>query len=178
MLKLMFGLLILAFFSFSGKPAKGEETRLIVRVKSKDAKFIGSSMGGVLVLIKDADSGEILAKGFVEGSTGDTERIMETPPERGHRFSDEFTAKFETSLELVEPKLVTIEAQGPYAQRQAMVKSSTQIWLIPGKHIVGDGVVLEISGFALDIMTPQAHEKIKLNDRELAVPITANMVMM
>ncbi len=32
--------------------------------------------------------------------------------------------------------------------------------MIPGKDIIGDGVVLEIPGFVVDILSPQTHERI------------------
>ena len=36
-------------------------TRLTVRAKAKDAKFVGSSIGGALILVKNAQTGELLA---------------------------------------------------------------------------------------------------------------------
>lgn len=154
------------------------ETDIVVRAKSKDAKFIGTSMGGALVYIKDAETGEILVKGFTNGGTGDTNLIMKEPHKRGVKLSDESTAKFETTIDINEPKLVTVEMHAPYAQKQSMIKTSTQIWLIPGKHITGDGIVLEFPGFAVDVMTPQTGEKINLADEKVIVPIKANVVMM
>ena len=45
-------------FSFS---ADKIPTKIIVRVVSKDAKIIGSGVGGALVRIKNLETGEILA---------------------------------------------------------------------------------------------------------------------
>ncbi|MCH8873896.1 hypothetical protein IH824_14185, partial [candidate division KSB1 bacterium] len=73
---------------------------------------------------------------------------------------------------------VTIEAQAPMAQKQSLIKSSTQVWLIPGKPIAGDGVIIEVGGFGVDVLMPQTHESIKLNGSSVLVPIKANMVMM
>ena len=42
-------------------------TTVTVRAKSKDAKFIGSHMGGALVVIRDAETGEVLAQGLTRG---------------------------------------------------------------------------------------------------------------
>ena len=42
-------------------------TEITVHVKTKDAKFLGTSMGGALVTIKDAQTGELLAKGVTSG---------------------------------------------------------------------------------------------------------------
>ena len=67
-------------FSFS---ADKIPTKIIVRVVSRDAKVIGSGVGGALVRIKNLETGEILAQGNQEGGTGDTERIMVQPRRRG-----------------------------------------------------------------------------------------------
>ncbi len=40
-----------------------EPTHITVHVLAKGAKFIGTSMGGVEITIRDADTGELLAKG-------------------------------------------------------------------------------------------------------------------
>jgi len=57
-------------------PIAAEPTAVDVRVISKGAKFVGTSMGGCEVVIRDAETGEILARGKTAGSTGDTDRIM------------------------------------------------------------------------------------------------------
>lgn len=158
--------------------ANAGETRLVVRVKSKDAKFIGTSMGGVLIVVKDAVTDEMLARGKTLGSTGNTQRIMREPHRRGVPLSDDNTAKFEAVIDLDAPRLVTIEAHGPLSQRQAMITTSTQVWLIPGKDIVGDGVMLEIPGFAVDVLQPQAHAFFKLENGKATVPLTINLTMM
>lgn len=151
-----------------------ESTTVVVRAKAKDAKFIGSSMNGAMVTIRNAETGELLAEGSTEGSTGDTEKIMKKPHQRYEDLSTEDAAKYEATLDLSEPTFVTVSAAAPSSQLQSRVSSSTQLWLIPGKDITGDGIVLEIPGFAIDIMQPQAHER---NNSE-TVAITANAVMM
>lgn len=154
--------------------SQAESTKLVVRAKAQDAKFIGSSMGGALIVIRNTETGEILAKGKTVGSTGDTGRLMNTPKTRNMELSTPGAAKFETTLQLDEPTFVTVEATAPYAQAQSHVTSSTQLWLIPGKDITGDGILLEIPGFAVDVLSPQAHEV--TSDQE--INIRANLVMM
>ena len=46
--------------------AHAEATDIVVRVLSKDAKFIGTSMGGMRVTLRDAHTGEILATGLTQ----------------------------------------------------------------------------------------------------------------
>lgn len=168
--------IILMLFAFAFPEfCTGQETMVMVRAHSKDAKFIGTSMGGAKVIIRDATTGEILAQGITEGSTGDTEKIMKKPRTREARLTDENTAGFRAELNIEEPVFVTVEVIAPAKKNQSQVRSSTQLWVIPGKHITGDGVVLEIPGFAVDILSPQTHERIA-SGRE--VEITANVIMM
>lgn len=156
----------------SQTPAK--PTDVIVRAQSKDAKFIGTSMGGAFITIEEVKTGEILAKGFTEGSTGDTQKLMRQPTKRYDKLSTPGAAKFETTLNLSEPTFVTVTAVAPYAKKQARVETSTQLWLIPGKDIVGDGIILEIPGFVIDVLNPQTHQTV--NEKQLN--IRANIVMM
>ncbi len=109
------------------------ETRIVIRAKAEDAKFIGTSMGGALVIVKDALSGAVLSQGMIRGSTGDTKRIMSTPWVRGERLADENTACYVAKLDLEEPKLIEIVIFGPYGQPQAMAKASVTTWVVPGK---------------------------------------------
>jgi hypothetical protein len=154
------------------------QTRVIVRAKAKDAKFIGSMMGGALVVIRDSDTGEVLARGFTSGGTGDTRKIMMEPLKRGVSITDKSAAKFEAVLDISEPKLVTIEVSAPYAQRQSLENNSTQVWLIPGKDITGDGIVVDVYGFAVKVLLPRPHEMLKLAGGTITVPVQTNVVMM
>lgn len=168
-LGLLLGLLIMA-------PALcAQETDVMVRVKAKDAKFIGSSIGGAKIVIKNAETGEILASGITSGSTGDTQLIMQQSHSRNQRLTDEETAGFLAELDLEEPVFVTVEAIAPYNKKQARVVSSTQLWLLPGKDITGEGLVLEVPGFVVDVLSPQTHERIS---EESTIEIKANVVMM
>lgn len=168
-------LLILAIASLS----YATETTIIIRAKAKDAKFIGSSIGGAYVIVKNQMTGEILAQGKTEGATGNTTLIMNTPWERGGTLTDESTAKFMATVDINEPTFVTIEVFSPINNRQAQVHASTQLWLIPGKDIIGDGIVIEIPGFVVDILEPRTHQYISLEQLENNIcTIRANLVMM
>ena len=99
----------------------------MIRAKAKDAKFIGSSIGGAKILVKDALTDEILAEGITKGSTGNTDKIMKQDWKRYQNLSEESTAGFEATLNITEPTFVTIEAYGPINKKQAVIQSSTQI---------------------------------------------------
>ncbi len=169
------GILLTIFFYSAISEAV--PTKLIVRAKSVDAKFIGSKMGGATVIIKDSKNGKVLSKGTIEGVTGSTKRIIVTPLQRGALLSGASTAKFETTVDINEPILATIEVQGPLGWKQSIVKSSTQIWLIPGKDILGDGIVLLFYGFAVDLITPEVNKSFKFSGNNISVPVTARIVM-
>jgi hypothetical protein len=156
-------------------PALSQETTVMIRVQSNDAKFIGTSIGGAKIIVKDDLTGKILAEGITKGSTGDTEVIMENPRSRGESITDENTAGFLAKLEITEPVFVTIEAIAPVNKKQASVRSTTQLWIIPGKNIGGDGIILNVPGFVVDILSPQTHEIIS---DKAEINITANVVLM
>lgn len=170
----IFTLVILVLMFTSGL-SQAQETSLMIRVKSKDAKFIGSSVGGAKVIVRDDLTGKILAEGLTLGSTGDTKLIMGNTRERGQNLSDDLTAGFKAVLNIDQPTFVTVEAFAPINKRQALVRSSTQLWVIPGMNILGDGIVLEVPGFIIDILSPQTHERI---GAEAKITISANVVMM
>jgi hypothetical protein len=142
-------------------------------VKSRDAKFIGKSLGGARIIIRDADTNEILADGFTQGTTGNTTRIMKEDRQRYTKLGIGDAAKFETTLILKEPVRLRIEAIAPYDKAGAAATVSTETWIVPGKHIDGDGIILEVPGFLVDILSPQVH-----SDHSGELKLTANVVMM
>lgn len=172
---LVLPLALLVWMGTTGSYASAEPTRLVVRAQALDGKFLGTSIGGALIVVKDADTGRILAKGFTEGSTGNTGLIMQTPRSRETSIT-EGAAKFETVIDIDEPTFVTIEVYGPYLKKQARVAAQTQLWLIPGKHIEGDGITVQIPGFIVDALSPQTHHY--MGEDERPVQIRANIVMM
>lgn len=161
------------FFAITAT-GSAQEVELMVRAQAGDAKFIGSSIGGAKILIKDALTNEILAEGITRGSTGNTDKIMKEPHQRGERLTDEKTAGFKSVIQLSEPRFVSIEAYAPWNKKQARIMSSTQLWLLPGKNITGDGIILKMPGFVVDIVHPQTHQKYSSSEIEFK----ANIVMM
>ncbi len=158
-------------------PLVAEPTRITVRVLSKGAKFVGTSMGGARVTIHDATTGELLAEGTTSGRTGDTSRIMVEERKPGMELSSEGSASFEATLDLARPRLLRVTAYGPLAQLQAANTVSSTQWVIPGKHITGgDGWLLELPGFAVDVLGPPAHSR--LSGLPQSVVLRANLTMM
>ncbi len=139
-------------------PVAAEPTEIHVRVLSLGAKFVGSSMGGVEVVVRDVATGAILSKGMVEGSTGDTAKIMGGGG-RNTPVSTPDSAVFRGVIDLDAPRLLQVEARGPLAQPQAAVTVTSQQWIVPGVgKTAGDGWLLEMPGLVVDAVEPAAHE--------------------
>lgn len=156
-----------------------QETKIVVRAKAKDAKFIGSSLGGAYIIIRNKANNKILAEGKTSGSTGNTDLIMKVPKERDSSITDDQTAKFLASIDIDEPTFISIEAISPFTNKQAQVRVSTELWLIPGKDILGDGIILEIPGFIIDVLAPRTHRYISLSSiKSKPLKVQANIVMM
>jgi hypothetical protein len=171
------GLVVLLAAALLAPAVRAEPTQVEVRVLSKGAKFVGTSMGGVQVVIRDADSGELLAQGVTAGSTGDTQRIMRAELRRHDPVSTGDAASFRATLDLEVPRRVEVVAFGPLAQRQAANRVSATMWLVPGKHVTGgDGWLLELPGLAVDVLDPPAHRRLRSASARVAV--RANVMMM
>ncbi len=131
-------------------------TQVMVRVLARDAKIIGSGVGGARVTVVNAETGTVLAEGLHEGGTGDTRRIMSTPHARDMTIYDTGgTAGFLAQLELAKPTVVNISAVGPLDYPQATRSASKQMLLVPGRDVLGDGVILELHGFIVEIVSPE-----------------------
>ncbi|GAB4529654.1 MAG: hypothetical protein Tsb0010_11660 [Parvularculaceae bacterium] len=182
--KSVFGLRVLACaFAASmaifahASAAVAEDTQIVVRVIAKGAKFIGSSMGGVEIQIRDVATGELLAQGVTQGGTGDTARLMSTPLARGDALSTPGAAAFVATIDLDRPRLLELRARGPLSQLQSAVTVTSQQWVIPGKHInEGDGWLIEMPGLAVDVSAPSSHAYLAPGLRE--VMLRANVTMM
>jgi hypothetical protein len=167
----------LSLFFLIPAAAQAEPTEIVVRVLGNDSKFVGTSMGGMRVTLRDAQTGEILATGVTQGATGDTARIMHEDSGRRAQLSDESAAKFVATLDLNEPRLIEAEAYGPLAQPQAATRVTAQRWVVPGRGLnVGDGWVLEVPGLIVDVLAPPAHIRLPADTRQ--VELHANVLLM
>jgi len=129
------------------------ETNIMVRAKALDAKFIGTSVGGVKVVVEDAETGEILDQGWINGGTGSTKAIIKEPIKRGQVMTDDKTAGFLATVDINSPRLLRFKLIGPYGFRQALQEATVTSWVVPGKDILGDGIVLNMPGFIVDTWT-------------------------
>jgi len=151
-------------------------TKIIVRVVAKDSKVIGSGVGGALVRIRNLETGEILAQGKQEGGTGDTERIMVGPRRRGEIiYGTSGAAFFQAEIPLERPAQVEIYTEAPLAYPHSVQKGSKTLTLIPGKHILGEGVIIELDGLIVNILNPSPKEGLRKGE-ELLVKAEVRML--
>lgn len=138
-----------------GTPLEAQEpTQVLVRVIAKDAKIIGSGVGGVHVTVRDLGSSRILAEGIQEGSTGSTDQIMGDWVRGEPIFAADGAGSFLAELEVTEPTRVLIEARGPLGTPHAQQFASKSLLVIPGHDVVGEGIVLELNGFTVELQSP------------------------
>ncbi len=152
-----------------------EPTTITVRVRSHDAKFIGSAAGGVGVVVKDADSGRVLAQGMIRGGTGDTKALMKDPIARRQEIAGPKAASYVARLNIDRPTRVEIQVRGPLAGGHNVHLASRTLVVLPGHDIAGDGVVFELYGCIVDIVSPTPHEFFKPGQ---TVTIDASVVML
>ena len=152
-------------------------TRVMVRALSNDAKVIGSQVGGARIVIEDAETGRVLAEGIQEGSTGDTQLIMDERPRRG-AFETEGTAGFLATIELEKPTLVDITAIGPLGTPGRDVRTTKRMLLIPGVDVLGDGVIVELNGLTVELLTPAEGTPSGVAVSDLSIPVRAEVTML
>lgn len=158
------------------EPAAAVETRVLVRVVSHDAKIIGSGVGGARVTVRELSTGRVLAQGVQEGSTGSTQKIMTEPRVRGSAvYGTEGAAGFLARLSLDEPTRVEISARGPLGTPHAEQRATTTMLLLPGHHVTGEGVVLELHGFTVEILEPPAPAAAEAGGK---LPVTVRITML
>jgi hypothetical protein len=176
---ILFSLIILGMlitFSHFSYSADKTPTKIVVRVVSKDAKVIGSGVGGALIRIKNLETGEILAQGKQEGGTGDTDRIMIEPRRRGATvYGTSDAASFQAEIPLSKPTRIEIDAEAPLGHPQAIQKGSKTVTLIPGQHILGEGVLIELDGLIVNLLEPASGNDLK-KGKEILVKAEVRML--
>lgn len=149
----MYRFILAAVLVLGTTPALAEPTDVVVRVIAQDAKFVGSSMGGVHIVLRDPKNGTVLAEGRTEGGTGNTARIMKSDGRSPVR-ADGSEAAFATTLDISKPTLVEIDAYGPLDYPESAVRVSQQRWVMPGEDAtIGDGWTVELPGLVVDPKT-------------------------
>ena len=173
----LIGICLLAFLCspdgvFAVEPAKTEQkpsphyndplpTTVVVRVVAHRSLVLGHEVGGARVTITDLSTGQRLASGTQQGEPGDQKQIMRTPHLMEEPiYSGRPAASFTTTLELARPTLVEISAEGPLAFPSALQRASETVLLIPGQDLTGDGIVLRLYGYLVQVEHPVPGESL------------------
>lgn len=133
--------------------AQARPTKVLIRAAAHDAKVIGSNVEGARIVVRDTETGIVLAEGVQGGSTGDTDLLMTERPRYG-AYAVAGTASFVAELELSRPTLVDISATGPLGPGEPEASASKRMLLLPGVDVLGDGIVLELNGLTVLIEEP------------------------
>jgi len=134
-------------------------TTVLVRVVAHGAMVLGRDVGGARVTITDLETKQVLATGIQQGDAGDQIQIMRTPHLMEEPvYSARPAAAFTTALTLQRPTLVEVAAEGPLAYPASMRRAAKTVLLIPGQDLTGDGIVLHLNGYIVQIEHPKAGE--------------------
>lgn len=141
---------------------RAEPTAIEARTIARGAKFLGGFQAPVRITLTDADTGEVLARGQTQGTTGDTQRIMGRSAAGEQPMATEDSAVFRAILDLDRPRRITISASGPLSQPQAATTVTSTQWILPGRNLTaGDGWLLEMPGLIVDVAAPTAYQQVK-----------------
>lgn len=140
-------------------------TTILVRVVAHGAMVLGRAVGGARVTITDVETKQLLATGIQQGEAGDQNQIMRTPHLMEEPiYSSRISAAFTTTLELQKPTLVEVAAEGPLAYPASARRATTTVLLIPGEDLTGDGIVLHLFGYIVQIEHPKPGEPLIAKD--------------
>jgi hypothetical protein len=157
-------------------PSPGIPTTVVVRVVGNRAMVLSDAVGGAAVTIKDLETGAVLAAGVQTGSGGDLRSIMMTPRQQVEQiYSLKGSASFTATLSLTKPTLVEITGEGPLKYPRAKRRASKTVLLYPGKHVNGDGIVLDINGLIVQIVSPTPDQPLGIGDG-VTIRTTVNMM--
>lgn len=151
-------------------PALAVSIDVKIQVRAVDAKFIGSGVGAMNVVIENAQTGALLANGQITGATGDTAALMKEGQTRGYSPATPDSASFTASIDIDRPVLARIRIHGPLAVPQSIRELSVTQWLIPGQDLVEPGIVLHLPGLIV------APVDVAVIDGELQVQVDVSML--
>ena len=156
-------------------------TRIDVRVVAKGGKYLGDDIGGALVTVEDARTGELLAQGKTAGGSGESS-LMSVRVTQAEVLPVEGASVFTAALELDGPRLIRVTAYGPLAAQQSANTASLTQWVAPGRDVTGGpqggGFLLELPGLVVQILNPPTHFLPAPGRAPARLEIRANVTMM
>lgn len=166
--------------------------RLKVRVQALGGKFLGDDIGGAIVTIRDAQTGEVLASGKTQGDSGNlsaayspgaSPSALITPTATGSTVSwltpDDGSAHFTADVALDRPRLLEIAAVGPLGGLQSAHRVAATEWLVPGQDVDTTlGLVLLMPGLLVQVMQPATHTAVPSGTTAQSIAFEASVGMM
>lgn len=144
-------------------------TNVTVRVIANGGKFLGADIGGALVTIRSAQTGEMMASGTTTGGSGDTKKIMQKGRTWGTPIPTDLASSFPATLNISEPCLIEVTAYGPMGGLQSANRVSSLHWVIPGQDVTsGDGILMVLPGLLVQVIKPSIHQQLS------SLPTTVN----
>lgn len=70
-------------------------------------------------------------------------------------------ALFQSEILINRPTQVEIYTEAPLGYPHSIQRGSKTITLIPGKHILGEGVIIELNGLIVNILSPASNMVLK-----------------
>jgi len=156
--------------ALSALPALAETTDVKIQVRAMDAKFIGSGVGGMNVVVENAQTGALLASGGITGATGDTAALMKEGQTRGQAPATPEAASFTASIDIDRPVLARVRITGPLGVPQSIRELSVTQWVLPGQDQVDPGLVLQLPGLIV------APVEVAVTDGELQAEVDVSMI--
>lgn len=152
-------------------------TEIRVHVIARGGRYVGDDIGGALVTLRDAHTGEFLASGITRGGSG-VPNLMTLERARTMPLPTENAAVFTTTLMMAEPRLVEIEAVGPPAAQGAENRVTSVEWLLPQTFAPeGNRLTLELAGLNVDVLAPPTHF-MPQRKPPMTISVRANVTMM
>jgi hypothetical protein len=173
-------------------------TRITVRVQARGGKFLGDDIGGAVVTIRDATTGELFATGPTAGGSGALSSTyaanaslstIVTPVKPQSTVTwllavdtesrKTTTSAFTATLFLERPRLLAFEAFGPLGGLQSAHRVTATQWVAPGQDLTQPpGLVLVLPGLLVQVMSPATHTSFPPSSSPTALNIAANVAMM
>jgi hypothetical protein len=80
-------------------------------------------------------------------------------------FDTDGAAGLLAELALVEPTWVEITGTGPLGTPDALRRSTRTTLLVPGRDVVGDGIIIELLGFTVELTGPAVGTRLNPRSR-------------
>jgi hypothetical protein len=172
-------------------PSK-QNTRLTIRVQALGGKFLGDDIGGALIAVRDAQTGELLSHGPTAGDSGGltasyatnaslativTPAVAPASPTVRWLLALPTTSSFFAQFETDRPRLLEIEAVGPRGGLQSAHRVVATEWVTPGQDLTAaPGLVVLIPGLLVQVMSPAIHTEFAASAPEVNFAVHVAMM--